>query len=111
MILILALVFQSCDSRYDVITEQSDGTLHKFICKDGTDTLNSIVHRFYGWNLISQWKYSEGKKEGLGIDYFQDGTISAMTNYRNDKPHGLSKSYNEDGILISKYSYISIFGL
>ncbi len=63
------LQFSCNQNNYDVIVEQVDGTTNKFKCKNGKDTLNSTVYRFYDWILINKWNYVNGKKEGSMITY------------------------------------------
>ncbi len=106
IVIILILGLTSCDNKYDVAIEQTDGTTKKFKCKNGKDTLNSTVFRFYEWILVSEWNYVDGKKEGSLIDYHPDGTIKVITNYFNDTVHGINKVYNDSGTLVRRSFYI-----
>ena len=102
----LFLLFESCNYQYDVVVEQTDGTTKKFKCKNGKDTLNSTVFRFYEWILVSKWNYVDGKKEGSIIDYYPDGTINIISNCVNDLAHGVNKVYDSTGTLIRRSFYI-----
>jgi len=105
-IITLSLIFESCNYQYDVVVEQTDGTTKKFKCKNGKDTLNSTVFRFYEWILVSKWNYVDGKKEGSLIYYHPDGTIKTITNFINDTVHGINKVYSDSGTLVRRSFYI-----
>lgn len=105
-IITLSLIFESCNYQYDVVVEQIDGTTKKFKCKNGKDTLNSTVYRFYDWILVEKWNYVNGKKEGSLITYHPDGTIKIITNYISDTVHGVNKVYDSTGALIRRSFYI-----
>lgn len=101
------LLHISCSHNdYDVILNQSDGTTKKFKCKNGKDTLNSHVYRYYDWVLVGEWSYKDGKKEGSVIDYHPNGNINLVTNYINDTAHGLNMVYNDSGNLIRRSFYL-----
>jgi len=106
IVVILLLTLASCDYKYDVVIEQTDGTTKKFECKNDKDTLNSTVFRFYEWILVSKWNYVDGKKEGSLINYHPDGTIKIITNYINDTVHGVNKVFNDSGTLVRRSFYI-----
>jgi hypothetical protein len=49
--------------------------------------------------------YVYGKIEGLETTFYPNGKIESEVRYKNDLPHGIKTTWNEDGIKISEKLY------
>jgi hypothetical protein len=96
----------SCQYSSEVKTENSDGSVCIFKCKEGKDTLNSTRYCYYKSLLISETTFVNGKKEGAVIDYYPNGNIHIITCYRNGKANGVNKVFNEEGMMLRRSLYI-----
>ncbi len=103
----LIIILSSCENRFDVKIKHSDGTICKFICKNDKDTLNSTRYCYYNSLLTSKTTFVNGKREGSVIDYYPNGNIHIITNYRNNRAQGVNKVFNEQGELIRRSFYIN----
>ena len=103
----LIVILSSCENRFDVKSIHSDGTVCKFICENDKDTSNSVRYCYYKSLLISKTTFVDGKKEGSVIDYYPNGNIHIITNYRNNRAQGVNKVFNEQGELIRRSFYIN----
>ncbi len=103
---IVFISFLSCNNDYDIIVQKDNGVIYKYRCLHGKDTANSTRYRFYNTYLVSQSTFISGKLDGSVIDYYPDGLINIVTNYRNGKAHGVNKVFNEYGTLIRRSLYI-----
>lgn len=60
-------------------------------------------------NLVSRKtvnRYNEkGEKDGLWVDFFDDGKIKSEITYQNNLPNGVYKEYNPDGRLVKVERY------
>lgn len=52
-----------------------------------------------------QCKFSNGKRNGLCLSYFQNGRIEMEANYKDNQRHGEWKFYNESGDYLYSLEY------
>ncbi|NJK87280.1 MAG: hypothetical protein HC906_16165 [Bacteroidales bacterium] len=62
-------------------------------------------YSYYTKNLISEEKYDNGLKTGFSVNYFDNGTISEKTEWKDGKKNGLWEQFFEDGSLRLKSNY------
>lgn len=57
-------------------------------------------------NRVMEGQYKEGKRNGTWVKYHKDGkTPIFIGNYKNNKPHGFFKKYNNGGLLIESGNF------
>ena len=56
---------------------------------------------------MSSMTYISGKKEGVLLEYYEDGSIKKEVLHHQDKKEGLSKTYFPNGQLHLEMNYIS----
>jgi antitoxin component YwqK of YwqJK toxin-antitoxin module len=69
--------------------------------------------RFTGWIVetderglvIEEISYLEGFQEGPEIEYYPDGTMKSERTYKRALPHGLARTWHENGNLKSETIY------
>lgn len=105
LLLLLIVIISSC-SDFDVIVRLSDDMVYKYKCQKGNDTANSIRYLYYKSLLLSKAPLVDGKLEGSVINYFTNGQIRIITNYKNNQANGVNIVYNEDGKVIRRSLYI-----
>jgi antitoxin component YwqK of YwqJK toxin-antitoxin module len=62
-------------------------------------------YSFYGGHLSYMENYLNGKKEGISVKYYPDGSVGEKLEWKNDHRHGLWEQYYIDGTLLLKSSY------
>ena len=56
-------------------------------------------------DLFVETPYKDGKMNGIGKEYYSDGTIRTETPYKNNKPNGVVKTYDVLGNLESEVPF------
>ena len=109
LIFIAALIISmtSCNSSFDVIVHKSNDVVFKYKCESGKDTLNSVRYVYYKSLLRIKVPLKDGKIDGTVINYYPDGGIDLITNYRNGIAQGINKKFSENGTLMRKSMYIN----
>ena len=66
-----------------------------------------IAKEYFGYDdtLLFEGKYSNGEKNGEGIEYDKDGKVIFKGEYSNGIINGKGKEYNKDGKVIFKGEY------
>ncbi len=64
-------------------------------------------YSFWTGTLVSQEKYSLGKKNGVQISFYNNGKISEEIEYKNDVKDGIWNQYFEDGKKKLTASYVN----
>ena len=54
---------------------------------------------------MSVGKFVKGKREGKGKIYHENGKVNVENEYRDGKPYGIWKYYDEDGNLVDVKEY------
>jgi antitoxin component YwqK of YwqJK toxin-antitoxin module len=57
--------------------------------------------------LIAKELFVNDRREGTSYYYYPNGKLKQIINYRNNKKHGESKEYNNEGVLIAIYQYLN----
>jgi hypothetical protein len=72
----------------------------------GRDTMNSIRYSYNGNVLLSKIPMVEGERHGLVAEYFINGKMKHMTNFKKGKVHGEQYKYDKFGRLLRRSFYI-----
>ena len=62
---------------------------------------NGVIDKTKTGPLIKEGIYKEGKKTGEWKEYYNNGKLKSIYNYKSDKLFGAFKQFNEKGELIS----------
>jgi antitoxin component YwqK of YwqJK toxin-antitoxin module len=62
-----------------------------------------------GLYIWSRELYAADKREGLAWQYYPDGSVKLIIPYKNGKKDGLSKEFDEHGVIITLYEYSDDF--
>ena len=54
---------------------------------------------------MSEGDFKDGKREGRGVVYHENGGVSIEGDYREGKPVGIWTFYNEEGEIINVHEY------
>ncbi len=108
ILLFCSLFFISCNDN-EVVVTKSDTLIYKYICENGSDTLNSERYRFLNGILCSKTPLKNGVPEGEVVAYFPNGDASIRTNFNKGLVHGVNMVYNENGGWIRSSLYINNF--
>ena len=60
---------------------------------------------YSGTFLSQKIPYKNGKKEGKGLGYYEDGNLKSELNFKNNKKEGKGLGYYKDGNLKSKLNF------
>jgi len=72
----------------------------KVVKMEGSFDENNQRHGIWKWHTesgvtVSITEYMHGKRNGLSLVYFANGRLNYKGEYRDDKPIGIWKTYNE----------------
>ena len=69
---------------------------------------NGQFVRFYPKNRIFEKRnYINGKKEGIHIGYWEDGSLAFKYNLKDDEYNGSLKEWNRNGQIIKSFNYVN----
>ena len=69
---------------------------------------NGQFVRFYPKNRIFEKRnYINGKKEGIHIGYWEDGSLAFEYNLKDDEYNGSLKEWNRNGQIIKSFNYVN----
>ena len=69
---------------------------------------NGQFLRFYPKNRIFEKRnYINGKKEGIHIGYWEDGSLAFEYNLKDDEYNGSLKEWNRNGQIIKSFNYVN----
>ena len=69
---------------------------------------NGQFVRFYPKNRIFEKRnYINGKKEGIHIGYWEDGSLAFEYNLKDDEYNGSLKEWNRKGQIIKSFNYVN----
>ena len=69
---------------------------------------NGQFVRFYTKNRIFEKRnYVNGKKEGIHIGYWEDGSLAFEYNLKDDEYNGSLKEWNRKGQIIKSFNYVN----
>ena len=100
-----------------IFSEKSDTASVKFYNKSRVKTKGKMIGRkrvgkwiYYfsdGRTLFSEENYKDGKLDGVLKNYYINGKVTEISEYKEGKRHGSSKIYTEEGILIEDVNYVN----
>jgi len=93
---------------FSIINDVQHGMKKRYIDKKKPNSV--MPYSYFGDILYSSTPYVNGKKEGLGKIYYDDGKAAALTFYKNDKIQW-KKSFYKDGTKANIYDGEFINGL
>ena len=65
------------------------------------------VYNAYDDRILFEGEYSNGRKKGKGIEYYNNGNKKYEGEYLNGKRNGKGKEFNENGKLIFEGEYLN----
>ena len=69
---------------------------------------NGQFVRFYPKNRVFEKRnYINGKKEGIHIGYWEDGSLAFEYNLKDDEYNGSLKEWNRNGQIIKSFNYVN----
>ena len=69
---------------------------------------HGIFKRFYPNNIIfEKRRYKYGKKEGVHLGYWENGSLAFAYNLKNDVYHGTLKEWTKSGQIIKSLNYLN----
>jgi antitoxin component YwqK of YwqJK toxin-antitoxin module len=68
------------------------------------DEVNGISETFREGILLSKKSYLNDELNGVSFEYHWNGQIKLKTQYKNGKEYGVHEEFNENGILLKRYS-------
>ncbi len=104
--ILIYLSFYSCTQDNIVVLKKNDDVLYKYHCKEGKDTLNSTVYKYYFSKIYSKSQLVNGQLNGLAYDYHQNGAVRIITHFQKGDAHGLNKVFAKNGTLLRQSIYI-----
>ena len=72
-----------------------------------TKTKGKIYNASYAKKLIYEGEYYNGKKNGIGKEYYMNGSLKFEGEYLNGKKNGKGKEYNDKGELMYEGEYLN----
>ena len=72
-----------------------------------TKTKGKIYNASYAKKLIYDGEYLNGKKNGIGKEYYMNGSLKFEGEYLNGKKNGKGKEYDDKGELIFEGEFLN----
>jgi len=85
-----------------IVQRHENGTRRRSQFLVGEQVIGGRVYDDAGF-AYSEWGEKNGQLNGLRLDWYERGILTAATPYRDGLVHGLARQWNREGVLIGRY--------
>lgn len=83
------------------VNDVNSGLLIYYFGETKKELFTGTLYEKFNNKIISEYEVKNGRKNGIQRDYFQDGKLEEISEWKENFKYGINKEYNDEGILKS----------